>query len=428
MFDKRLVLDFFTKLNERIRKERIFERELKVERIRNKAISIIGPRRAGKTFWLLKTFRSQLNESIYIDFENIAFRNVAPKDVIEIVSLAENYFDTKVKTLFLDEIQRLREWESLVRSLLDLGYYIFISGSSSKLLSKEIATQLRGRTLSYVLLPLSFREFLEVKGFRIRDLLSLSEEVRIKRLLEDYIGWGSYPEVVLYQEKREKLLREYYDLIFYRDFVERFGIKSLNVAELLFEFFLQNFSKEMSINKIVNFVNLRLGVMTRSTIYDYVDKISDIFFAFFVERLRKSVYERKSWPKKIYICDLGLSNLISFERDYGKRMENVVFLELLRKTNEHPLWKIYYWKDHQQREVDFVVKEGLKVKQLIQVCYDPSDLETKDRELKALIKASKQLNCKNLLVITWDYEAEEEFKGKKIKFMPLWKWLLKSRK
>ncbi len=426
MFEEKLVLEFFRKLEERVKKEEIFERELKVEKIKNKAISIIGPRRAGKTFFLLRIFRDNLSKAVYIDFENVAFRNVTTKDVIEIITLAENYFEKKVKIVFLDEIQRLKDWESLARSLLDLGYYVFLSGSSSKLLSKEIATQLRGRTLSYTLLPLSFREFLNLKGIKIKEVLSLSEEIRIKKLLEEYIEWGSYPEVVLYQEKREKLLKEYYDLIFYRDFVERFEIKSLSVASLLFEFFLQNFSKEMSINKIVNFVNSKLGIKTKSTVYDYVDKLSDIFFVFFVERFRKNIYERKSWPKKVYVCDLGLSNLIRFEKDFGKRMENVVFLELLRKTNEKPLWKIYYFKDYQQREVDFVIKEGIKVKQLIQVTYTSARDEIEKREIKSLLKANELLKCKNLICITWDYEDEEEIKGRKIKFLPLWKWLLEK--
>ncbi len=107
-------------------------------------------------------------------------------------------------------------------------------------------------------------------------------------------------------------------------------------------------------------------------------------------------------------------------------MENAVFLELLRKTNEKPLWKIYYFINYQGREVDFVIKEGLRVKQLIQVTYASARDEIEKREIKSLLKASELLKCKNLLCITWDYEGEEKFKGKKIKFLPLWKWLLKG--
>ncbi|MCD6482806.1 MAG: ATP-binding protein, partial [Candidatus Aenigmarchaeota archaeon] len=118
---------------------------------------------------------------------------------------------------------------------------------------------------------------------------------------------------------------------------------------------------------------------------------------------------------------------VKFEKDIGKKMENVVFLELLRKTNEKPLLNIYYWKDYQQREVDFVVKEGLRIKQLIQVTYASSLDEIEKREINALIKASEifKKDKPELKVVTWDYEDEKEIKGKKIKFIPLWKWLLR---
>ncbi|MEM5881232.1 MAG: ATP-binding protein [Candidatus Aenigmatarchaeota archaeon] len=422
MFDEKVVIEFFKSIKERIEKEKIIERELKVEKMKNKAISIIGPRRAGKSYFLLKLF-SKERRSIYFDMENIAFRNATPQEILKIVRTYENYFNEKVENIFLDEVQVINGWESLVRSLLDMGFYVFVSGSSSKLLSKEIATQLRGRSLSYILLPLSFREFLNFKGMEIKQTISLNEEIKIKRFLEEFLEWGGYPEVVLFPEKKERLLKEYHDLIFYRDFVERFGIKSLSVASLIFEFILQNFSKEISIRKIMNYVASRLRSKTKSTIYNYFDKISDIFFCFCVEKFRKSLYERKSWPNKIYICDLGLANLVRFEKDFGKRMENITYLELFRSTNYKPLRKIYYLKINDS-EVDFVLKEGLKITQLIQVTYASSKDEIEKREIKALIKASELLKCENLLIITWDYEDELKIENKSIKCIPLWKWLL----
>ncbi|CUU03227.1 AAA domain-containing protein, partial [Candidatus Kryptobacter tengchongensis] len=186
MFEKDFVLQYFTRLAERIESEKIFDRELKVDFLKNKAVAIIGPRRAGKSYFLLKLF-SKESESIYFDFENIAFRNVTPEEILKIVRIYENYFSEKVKNIFLDEIQVINNWESLVRSLLDMGYYVFISGSSSKLLSKEIATQLRGRSLSYILLPLSFREFLKFKEIQIKQFISLDEEIKIKKLLEEFL-------------------------------------------------------------------------------------------------------------------------------------------------------------------------------------------------------------------------------------------------
>ncbi|MEM5820530.1 MAG: DUF4143 domain-containing protein [Candidatus Aenigmatarchaeota archaeon] len=149
---------------------------------------------------------------------------------------------------------------------------------------------------------------------------------------------------------------------------------------------------------------------------------------FFVEKFSKSVYIRRSWPKKVYIVDTGISVLVRFSQDIGKLMENCVFLELLRKTNIYPLIEIFYFKDYQQNEVDFVIKEGLEIKQLIQVTYASNKDEIEKREIRALIKASELLKCEDLLIITWDYEDELNFENKKIKCIPLWKWLVLEAK
>jgi predicted AAA+ superfamily ATPase len=423
MFDERLILEFENKLRDKVIREKIIERELKVEIMHDKAISIIGPRRAGKTYFLLWFFKGHLNNSIYLDFEDIVFKNVTGDDVLRIISIYENYYNIKIKNVLLDEIQNLIDWESLVRSLLNIGYNVLLTGSSSRFLSKEIATQLRGRSISYMLLPFSFREYLRAKNIKVDDYLSLSDEIRVKRALREYMEWGGYPEIVLQPSNRERLIKEYYYLVFYKDFVERFRIKSINTASFIFEFFLQNYSNEMSINKIINYIVSKSSIRTKTTIYDYVDKIQDTAFAFFLERYRGSIYERKSWPKKIYLCDPALSNLAGFDINIGKRMENLVFLELLRKTNKNPLLRFYYLKT-QNSEVDFIIMDGINIHQLIQVTYASNKNEVEKREIKSLIRASELLNCKNLVIITWDYEDEQIIENNKIKFIPLWKWLL----
>lgn len=148
---------------------------------------------------------------------------------------------------------------------------------------------------------------------------------------------------------------------------------------------------------------------------------------FFIDKYSLSIYKRKKWPKKkAYICDTGFSLISTFSKDIGKKMENIVFLDLLRETNRKPLLHFYYWKDYHGREVDFVVKESLEISQLIQVTYASGRDEIERREVKSLIKAGKELKCKNLLVITWDYHNEETINDEKVKFIPLWKWLLKT--
>jgi|YelNatPaOPRAMG01_1025707.scaffolds.fasta_scaffold02775_3 predicted AAA+ superfamily ATPase len=417
MFQKEFVLEYFRKLFERIEKEKIVRRELKISLLPNKATVIAGPRRAGKTFLLFSILKEEKNV-MYLDLEHSAFRRLSHEDFFEIINLFETYFGGKVEALLIDEVQKIEDWERLIRSLLDSGYKVVASGSSSKLLSREVATHLRGRALTYLLLPLSFREYLKFKEVEIKPLLSISEKVKIMKLLEELLEWGGYPEVVINWDKKEKILREYFETILQLDFIERFKIVNTFIARTIFEFVFQNFSKELSINKIANYVSSALGENVKNLVYDYMEKLPESLTIFWLKKFEKSVYKRKL-KGKIYVCDLGLPNLLLVEKDWGKRMENLVFLELLRRNGN-----IFYWKDYQGREVDFVVREGLKIKQLIQVTYASSKDEVGKREINALIKASDLLKCENLLCITWDYENKLKVCNKTINFIPLWKWLL----
>jgi predicted AAA+ superfamily ATPase len=420
MYNKRLVKDYFIHEKENIQRLKIIDRELNINFAEGKATVIVGPRRAGKTFFL-KSFALKQNTFFYIDFENIIFKKLSPLEIFEIISIYTETLGEKPSLLLLDEIQNLPEWQSVVRALLERNYNLLISGSSSKLLSMEIATQLRGRSLSYLLLPFSFREFLLLKKFEMKKHLTLEEEGKIKNLLIEYMEGSSYPEVLI--TGNERILGEYYNTILYTDFVERFRLKSLEVARFVFNFFLFNFSNEFSINKIVNFLSSQGIKFGKETVYDYVEKLPETLNVFFIERYEKSAYKRKAWPRKCYICDWGLSRLLSFEKNYGKIMENIVFLEWKRKTNENPFLDITYLKLN-NGEVDFVIREGLRIKQLVQVTYAHSKDELDKREIRSLLKAGELLGCKDLLIITWDYEDVFKINNSEIKCIPLWKWLL----
>jgi len=421
MLERKTIIDY-------IKREKRFsgiKRELKISPIKGKITSIIGPRRSGKTFYLLYLLNSKYQKALYLNFELFFLKKISPSEFFEIIKLHNEIRGYTPKVLLLDEIQEVNDWQSLLRTLLDYGYEIVVTGSSSKLLSREIATQLRGRSISYLLLPFSFREFLKAKNFEPEKFLTFEERGKTLRLLREYLDFGGFPEVVLNKNRfqKEKLLKTYFDEIFLKDFVERHKIKSIELGRLLFEFMFQNFSKEISIKNIQRYLEKRTP-FSKKTIYSYLENIKDTICVFFLDRLSFSVYARKSWPKKVYIADTGSSIPLGFFSDIGKRMENAVFLELLRRTNKKPLMEIFYWKDYQQREVDFVIKEGLKVKQLIQVSYASDRDEINEREIKSLLKASGLLKCKDLLCITWDYEGVEAIERKKIKFVPLWKWLL----
>ncbi len=223
-------------------------------------------------------------------------------------------------------------------------------------------------------------------------------------------------------EQKDRVLKEYFDGIFYRDFVERHNIKSLDFGRFLFEFAVQNFSKEMSVRRVKSFFERKVSY---TTLYSYMDKLQDTLVIFFLDRFSESVYERRSWPKKLYLCDVGIPRIFRFSEKVGDKMENAVFLEFLRRKNEDPLLEVFYFKDRQGREVDFVVKEGAKVKQLIQVTYASMKDEIENKEIKSLVRASELLKCRDLLFITWDYEDDRTVDGTGIKFLPLWKWLLR---
>jgi len=378
----------------------LIERELKVDLIKGKVKCVAGPRRAGKTYFFFQLIKSIGSPSLYLDFEDIALHDTRFDEILDVINLYYEATGRELNNVFLDEVQNVMNWESTTRTLLDrTDLNVFVTGSSSKLLPSEVATQLRGRSLSYLLLPFSFKKFLEAKSFELRDVLTDRDRAITRNLLKEYLDYGGFPEVVL-SESKEKILKEYHNTIMFRDFVERFSLKSINVARFLFEFVFQNVANEISVNKIVNYFRSQNISFGKNTVYDYVDKLQDTLVFFFIERYSPSIHKRKSFPKKIYVADSGLNRIIRFSEDFGKRMENVVYLELLRKTNYNPLQEIFYFKDR-RREVDFIIKEGAEVRQLINITYSSAKEETAKREIDSLMEASELLSCRNLLLITW---------------------------
>jgi len=436
----RYILDF----HERKLPE-LIPRELKIRITKDAIVSIIGSRRAGKTYFfyqLMRDINININEKdktriLYLDFEYPELASITFKEIKEIVNMHRELFGNEPEYLFFDEIQNVENWEKPIRSLYELKrFYIFITGSSSRLLSKEIATALRGRTISYTLFPFSFREYLKAEGFekKIRgkgEYRSSSEESMIKHFMREYSRYGGLPQVVLNKDEefRKRFFIEYLDLVVYRDIIERYGVKNLHIVKVMLKYLLSSFAKEFSVHRFYNTLKSQNIKVSKNTLYNYFAYFVDALFVYPIYRFSYSIKEIQLSVPKVYITDTGLlTNTMGFSENMGRLMENMVAIELLRrKSCFAPSTEIYYYKSSEGKEVDFVFKDGLKIKQLIQVCYDINDLRTRERELKSLIKGSKELKlkCEDLLVITWDYEAEEDFKGEVIKFTPLWKWLLR---
>jgi len=397
-------------------------RELEVSRRKDRVISVIGPRRAGKTYYFYQLMSEDRANSLYLNFEDTRLMDVTFKDIRDLIRIYIEIVGKPPNNIFFDEVQNVKNWELAIRELLDLQHYnMFVTGSSSKLLSREIATQLRGRTFSYLLLPFSFREFLRTKNV-FTEKMTMDEAAKIRGYLKEYLEFGGFPEVVFEEAEKERILKEYFEMILFRDIIERHKLKNISLARFLLSFLLQNFSKEISVNKVLKSLSSqRFG---KNTLYSYIDKIQDSVALFVLNRFSLRVYQRESWPKKIYICDTGLTKVVKFSEDIGKLMENCVFLELLRLANKKPMLEIYYWKNHEGAEVDFLLKEGVEIRELIQVTYASGRDEIEKREVKSLLKASKETECKNLRIITWNYEGIDKIDNRTIKFTPLWRWLL----
>jgi len=405
----------------------LVKRDLQLNAIKGKAVTIVGPRRAGKTSLMWQEIaKLDRHEAIYLDFEDIALKDLSTAEVLRVIADIFTEVSGKMaSTIFLDEIQNVEGWQSLVRTLLDRGYRVYATGSSSKLLAREIATQLRGRSLTYLLLPFSFSEYLIAIGEHAMDINSMSERGRVKNLLSKYLHAGGFPEIVLSGGDKERLLAEYKDLIFFKDFVERQKAKSIDVARHMFNFVTQAYASEMSIRRIIAALKSNGVRFGNNTVYDYVEKLQDTLVVFFLNRYSTKISIRSGWPKKVYLADNGLAWRIPY--DEGRIMENTVFLELKRRINSKPEAELYYYRDPSGHEVDFVVKEGLEIKELVQVTRASDKTEIKRGEIESLLKASKELKCKNLTIITWDYEGKENIEKSTINYIPLWRWLLEKK-
>jgi len=421
----------FHKLGMPEMRERIFELPVNL----NKAVTVTGLRRTGKTYLLYQTVEKllrnnvKLREVFYINFEDNRLEGITSKGLSEIIELYRKYNpESKTMYLFLDEVQNINGWEKFIRRLLERGdVRIFITGSSSKLLSREIATTLRGRSLSFHLLPLSFQEFMSFKKVVFKQPLIEDERGLIKRHLEEYMEFGGFPEIVRYENiLKIRTLQEYLDLIIYKDLVERYGIEKIDVMKSLIRIVVKNFATRASIRRLHNILLSSGRQLSKNKVYEYFSYLEDIGFVIPVRRFSYSETESMRSMAKLYLADNGFPTVYGV-RDLGRRMENIVAVELMRKKHYFkPTFEIRHYVGKNNREVDFVVSEGFKVKWLIQVCYDPEDAYTRKREEEAFIDASKELKCKDLKIITWDHEEEKTIDNKRIVYIPLWKWLLEK--
>ncbi len=377
---------------------------------------ILGVRRCGKSVLAYALLKEKA--FAYVNFDDERLRGIEANQVL---SALYEVYGKELKFLFLDEIQNLDHWELFVNRLHRIGLNLIVTGSNARLLSKELATHLTGRHLSLELFPFSFREYLKAINFSEESTTTRGAAL-LKRELDNYLLQGGFPEIIVEQENPSPYLQELYRKIIERDIVERYEISYKKTFREIARTLISNPGRKISYNKLKN--QFQLG--SEHTIKNYLSYLEEAYLFFSLSRFSFKPIEVEKSEKKVYAIDTGMAGSLSLgiTPNLGPSYENAVFLELLRKKSFSSSLEIFYWKNIQHEEVDFLLKENLKIKMLIQVCYDLSSPDVKEREIRALCKASRELKCKNLVVITSDYEAEEKKGSATIKYIPLWKWLL----
>lgn len=417
---RRILKDQKAELDEIIKTKKIVEREAQSyfkTLLNSNLIKITtGIRRSGKSILTQNILKNRTFGYVNFDDERLVDKN--PDHILS--ALLEIY-GKSLKTIFFDEIQNINNWELFVNRLKRAGYNLFITGSNSKLLSKEMATHLTGRHLSIEIYPFSFREYLKSIEFN-KDLETTKGISLLKHELENYLLNSGFPEVVVEKENPKLYLRELYRKIVERDIILRHNIAYRKTFKEMSLSLLSNPGRVASYNKLKK----QFGFGSDHTPKNYLSYLEEAYLLLSLSKFSYKSKEVERSEKKIYAIDPGMVNHVAVRPniDTGFLMENSVAIELKRKQSLDPNLELYYFKDYQQNEVDFLIKREQTIEQLIQVSYSLEDSKTRKREIKSLINASEELNCKNLLIITWDEEEEIKEKGKKIKVVPLWKWLL----
>ncbi len=416
---KQIISDFHTKPLKNVKK-----RELKVPLNTGKIISIIWPRRAGKTYYLYWLINDLIK--LWIDKTKIIFINFEDERIdisgkqlhIMVDAYLELYPDNRLDEcyFFFDEIQNIVWWEKFVRRIYDEWIKnIFITGSNAKLLSKEIATSLRWRTLKYEILPLSFREFLNFKEEDI-NVYSTRGKAKVLNLQKEYLSWWGFPEIINYSEDLKlKTLQEYFDVMIYNDIIERYKIKNVIVLKEFVKQLIQSATKEYSINKIWNYLKSLWLKFDKNDLYQFIQYLETVYFSKSVSRFEYSL--KKQVRKKVYFFDNGYLNALSFKfsNDYGKLLENMVFVELYRGYQDN----IYFLKSWS--ETDFLVLE--REKKIYQVTYQLTN-ENYEREIAWCVAGMEKFWLKEAYLITFEQEDDIQIGDKLIKVLPFYKWVL----
>ena len=403
-----LLLEFYEKLP-----IPLLAREVQLIELPGKVSAVIGMRRVGKTHRLYQKINQLLASDVdstcifYLNLEDDRLPSLEKGMLARLVDKFYELFPQNHQRhcwLFLDEVQNAADWPQVLRRLLDTkDVSLYVSGSSAKLLSKEIATTLRGRAIASEIWPYNLHEYAKARSKCIpKGSMSPRQRDEYLYLLNEYILNGGFAETVDYSElHRRRVHEDYVSVAILRDIMERHDVKNEHLLRYLIKFVLSNVSKPISLYKVFNDLKSQGRSVGKNTLYEYFDYISDCYLAFLVPLYTESIRKQESNPRKVYAVDTGIaaSHMIGARNNMGRLFENLIYLDLRRHG-----YTVHYYITDSGREVDFVAIALDGTLQLVQACFDMSDKETKEREVAALREAEKEFNIRGLIVSPSNYK------------------------
>jgi len=401
-------------------KDRKFDINKTIDESKNRVVSITGIRRAGKSSVLMLIYRKLAALGKKAAYANLEDNRLQIPEALDTILKQTPDADW----LLLDEVTSAKEWENWIHRINEMKSVHLITTSSLNKLSKFPPKALRGRISYFELFPLSFIEFLEFKNIKIPE--TTREIGIVERELDNYLTYGGFPEVVL-SESKVSILQEYMNSIIALDVAALSTVPLKVVSDFSAQLIGTTLFSATKLENVMKNMGHKIG---KSTLLELEQLFETAYLAFFVPVFSTKIKDEALYPRKVYLGDTGFFYAARGKKNFGRVYENAVFLQLRRKLN--PLGQISYYRSPGNQEVDFVIRQGSEVKKLIQVVYELGDKTTKEREIKALVEAAGEfeLNGKRgeLLVITKDYEAQENVEGKKITYKKLWKWLIEEGK
>ena len=371
---------------------------------------ITGPRRVGKSTQALLMLRN--TNFAYLNFDSQALLESWNSNLV-MRMLDDVYPDYDY--ILLDEVQNLDGWDLWISELYREGKNLIITGSNAKMLSSEMATALTGKYLQVEMLPFSLEEFFDWNGLNLKELGSEQTTERAV-LIDDYLRNGGYPEVVKARQLTRTYLDTLFDSIVWKDVAKRHHVRNVSDLNNLALYFVSNFCNAVSANELTR----ELGFSSVNTTKKYMDYLHEPFMFYYLYRYNNKLRLMKKASRKVYVVDNGFvaAKAFSLSENMGRLLENQVFIELLRRGYDSEK-SIFYYRSRNDKEVDFVLRDGTRIERLVQVCYDMSSPKTQKRETDSLVECAEELNCRNLVIVTNAEKRTIEKDGYKIDVVPV---------